>query len=141
MATQRGPQNIASPLLHVIYRVDSDELIDASTTQTIALGTLPANAVIEAAWTEVVAPFADAGSISATTVQIGSTGDPNSLALAVDLFGTAAGDRSELKGAWEAGDSLPLKALFTATGANLGDGAATGLDAGAVDVHVKYRTI
>jgi len=139
MATALDPKALGQyPHYRVIF-VDSDELIDASTTQTIDLCTLKAGAVVESCWVEVRTPFTDAGSISACTVQVGSTGDPNSFATAYDLFGTTAGDRSEAKGVWEAGSGLALKALFTATGANLGDGADTGLDAGAIAVHVKYR--
>ena len=139
MATAFNPKALGQNPLYRAFLVDSDELIDASTTQTVALGTLPVGSVVESCWVEVRTPLTDAGSISACTVQVGSTGDPNSFATAYDLFGTTAGDRSEAKGVWEAGSGLALKALFSATGANLGDGADTGLDTGAVAICVKYR--
>lgn len=139
MATAFHPKAIGQNPLYRAFLVDSDELIDASATQTVALGTLPVGSVIESCWVEVRAPFTDAGSISACTVQVGSAGDPNSLLVAFDLFGTSTGDRSEAKGAWETGSGLALKALFTATGANLGNATITSLDAGAVAVCVKYR--
>jgi hypothetical protein len=141
MATTLRTRATSRLLLHTVDRINSSELIAAATTQTISLQTLPAGAVLESVWTEVVVPFADAGSISATTIEVGSASDPDSLAGAVDLFGTTAGDRSEIKGVWEAGSGLAVKAKFTATGANFGDGATSDLDAGIVDVHMTYRIL
>lgn len=127
--------------IHAAFRVDYTELIDAGTTQTISLVTLPTGAVIESVWAEVVTAFADAGSISQVGIEVGNASDPDSLLASASLFSTSTGDRFEVRGVWEAGSGLAVKAKFTATGANFGDGAATDLDSGAVDVHIRYRIL
>jgi hypothetical protein len=133
---------IGDNLLHTVIRVDYTELIAAATTQTIALVTLPSNAVIVADWLDIVAVFTDAGSISALAVEVGSTGDPNSLQTSTELLsGPPSTGRVRTDGVKETGDGLAVKALFTATGANLGDGAATDVDAGSLDVHILYRVV
>ena len=123
--------------------IDYTELDAAGTTETITLFTLPANAVLlGGAEVEVTTLFADAGSISALTIQVGSSGDPNSLFTATGVF---TGDTAaRLPGIYpvEVGDGLAVKALFTATGANLGDGAGTtDLDAGRCVVRVPFMVM
>lgn len=115
------------------------DLIDAATTQAVACFTLPANAtLLGGAEVDVVTLFADAGSISAVTVQVGSSGDPDGLFTATGAF---TGDTlGRLVGIYPAlvGDGLAVEALFTATGANFGDAATTDLDAGQVVVRQMF---
>ena len=141
MATQLFSRATARLPIHAGFRVDYTELIDADTAQTIDIVTLPTGAVIESVWAEVVTAFADAGSISQVAIEVGNASDPDSLLASSNLFSTSAGDRFEVKGVWEAGSGIAVKAKFTATGANFGDGAATDLDSGAVDVHIRYRIL
>lgn len=118
-----------------------DELTAAATTETLDVVTLPTGAVLQNAWVEVLTAFADAGSISEVAIEVGNASDPDSLVASFNLFGTSKGDRSEVKGVWEAGSGLAVKAKFTATGANFGDGTDPDLDAGAVAVRMLYYII
>lgn len=140
MATtlRHGP---AGELVHVCkVRIDSDELIDASTTQVVDLVTLPSGAEVLHAYIDNVIAFTDAGSITATTIQVGITGgDVDALVPAFDLFGSTG--RVSIAGAGVTGDGATISALFTATGANLGDAADTGLDTGLVDVTIIYVAV
>lgn len=130
---------IGDNLLHTIVRVDYTELIDAATTQTIDLVTMPAGAEIILSWVDIVAVFTDAGSISAIGMEVGSTADPNSLQQSAELLSGASTGRIRQHGVLETTDGLAIKAKFTATGANFGDGAVTDVDAGQVDVNLVYR--
>lgn len=121
-------------------RVDYTELIDASTTQTIDLLTMPNDAFHVTSWIDNVTAMTDAGSISACTIQVGVTAvDTDALVPAFDLFGSTG--RVHIDGANTTIDSKTITALFTATGANLGDGSATGLDTGVVDVYIVYGVL
>lgn len=143
MATATRTGNpVGNNLLHTVVRVDYSELIAAATTQTIALVTLPADAEIMAAWVDLVTVFSDAGSITAIGLEVGSTADPDSIQTSTELLsGPPSTGRVRQQGAGETGSGLAVKAKFTATGANFGDGATTDVDAGAVDVHLLYRVI
>jgi hypothetical protein len=125
----------ANVMVHT-SQVDSDLLIDASTTQTVDVVTLPADAEVLAVWIDNEVAATDAGSITALTCQIGTASDPNAFTTAFDLFGSTG--RHHIKGAWVSGDGLAVKALFTATGANLGDAAVTGLDTGLTSITIVY---
>ena len=115
------------------------ELIAAATTQEVACFTLPAGAtLIGGAEVDVTTLLADAGSITSVSVQVGSSGDANAMFAATGVF---TGDTlGRLVGVYPAvvGDALAVKALFTATGANLGDAAVTALDAGRVVVRQMF---
>jgi hypothetical protein len=141
MPTELFKRATARLPIHAAYLVTYDELVAADTAETVALVTLPTGAVLDSVWAEVVTAFADAGSISEVAVEVGNASDPDSLMGSFALFSTTAGDRSEVKGVWEAGSGLAVKAKFTATGANFGDGATADLDAGAVKIHLQYRIL
>jgi hypothetical protein len=121
-----------------VSTVNSSELTAAANTETLALFTLPANATVLNCEVDVVTLFADAGSISAVTVQVGSAGDPNALFAALGCFTGDTVGRLSSAGVGAVGDGLAVKALFTATGANFGDGADPDLDAGQLRVRVLY---
>ena len=128
-------------MLQMSYAVDSSELTAAATTQTIALGTLPAGAQVAMAYLDLVAPFTDAGSISAVGLEVGSAGDPDALIVSQELMSGAAAGYLRGDGANPSASAMALKAKFTATGANFGDGATSDLDAGTVAVHVYYMIL
>lgn len=128
-------------LLQMSYAVDYSELIDAATTQTIALGTLPAGAQVVMAYLDLVVPFEDAGSISAVGLEVGTVGDPNAFIVSQELLSGATAGRLRGDGVNPSGSGVAVKAKFTATGANFGDGAATDLDTGTVAVHVYYMLL
>jgi hypothetical protein len=113
--------------------------VAAATTQTISLCTLPTDAVVHNVSVDLLTDFADAGSITNITLQVGSSGDPNSFFTALEVLASSpANQRYEQKGVWEAGDGLAVKCLATATGANFGDGTDSDVDAGAADIDIIY---
>jgi hypothetical protein len=132
-------KRLASGLMMKRYRLPYTELVAAATTQTISLCTLPADASVHAVSVDLLTDYSDAGSISSITLQVGSSGDPNSFFTALEvLSGSPANTRYEQKGVWESGDGLAVKCLATATGANFGDGTDTDVDGGAADIDIIY---
>lgn len=135
---QRKP--VGSNCIHEVWRVTYDELNAAATTQTEDLLTLPEGAEADVCWVDIVEAFTTAGSISALGVEVGSSGDPNSLQTSTELLsGPPSTGRVRSQGVLESCSGLAVKAKFTATGANLGDGADSDLTAGIVDVHIVHR--
>jgi len=128
-------------LLQMSYAIDYSELIDAATTQSITIGVLPAGAQVVMAYLDLVDPLTDAGSISAVGLEIGTTGDPNAFVVSQELLSGASAGRLRGDGVNPSASAAALKAKFTATGANFGDGATTDLDAGTVAVHVYYMIL
>lgn len=120
-------------------RILYTELIVAATTKTLALFSLPADAVVSAVDIDTTTLFADSGSISALTVQVGASADNDGFMKATAIFTGASTGKSQVAGAWLSGDGLAVTAKFTATGTDLGNGTVTGLDAGAVEVRVFFR--
>ena len=139
MATEVRKRALGTSVIHQQVRIDSDELIAAATTQTIDVTTLPTGAVLIAAWIDNVEAATDAGSISALTLEVGTAGDPDALVDGFDLFGATG--RMRLDGVGVETGGLAVKAKFTSTGADLGTGAATGLDTGIVDIHLLYVVV
>ena len=142
MATNLIKRAMGETLIHEVWRVDYTELDAASTTESISLVTLPAGAIGLAAWIDNVTAATDAGSISALAIEVGDAGDPNALVSSYDLFGATGRVQNIAAGSTEVWGSKAVVAKFTATGANLGDGAGTtALDSGAVDVHLVYMDV
>jgi hypothetical protein len=125
-------------LKHVVYRVSYTDLTAAAVTQTVAVKALPSGAEPIAVWTDLVTAFA-APVASALTCQVGTSSDTDAYVTAGELLsGPPSTGRRHIKGAWITGDGKTVNALFTATGANLGNGSATTLTAGKVDIHIVY---
>ena len=123
-------------------RVDYTELIAAAATQAVDLFVLPNNAVPVLCWIENVVAFTDAGSISACSVQVGVTAvDTDAWYPAFDLFGTTGRKQANGASAWLDGDARTVTALFSATGANLGNASVTSLDTGVVDITMVYMVV
>lgn len=121
-------------------RVDFSELTAAATTETLDLVTLPTGAEVSLCIVDLLATFADAGSITDVTVEVGTASDPDAFVTSTDVFGPAAG-RYRADGANPSASGVLVKAKFTATGDDFGDGAATNLDAGSVDFVIRYDVI
>jgi len=142
MATQIIKRAMGENLIHEVYRIDYTELDAASTTESISLVTLPAGAVLFACFVDNVTAATDAGSISALGIEVGDAGDPDALFASFDLFGSTGRGQNVAAGSTEIAGGMAVVAKFTATGANLGDGAGTtSLDSGEVDVHLVYLDI
>jgi hypothetical protein len=121
-------------------RVDFSELTAAATTETVDLVTLPTGAQIDLCVVDLLTTFSDAGSITDVTVEVGTAADPDAFVTSTDVFGPAAG-QYRADGANPSASGVLVKAKFTATGDDLGDGAATNLDDGLVDFVIRYSVI
>ena len=121
-------------------RVDFSELTAAATTETVDLVTLPTGAQIDLCVVDLLTTFSDAGSITDVTVEVGTAADPDAFVASTDVFGPAAG-QYRADGANPSASGVLVKAKFTATGDDLGDGAATNLDDGLVDFVIRYSVI
>jgi hypothetical protein len=134
-----GTKNLGGNTRRLRYALLHTELVAAATTQTVSLGTLPAGAMVQSVVVDLQDTFDDAGSISNVTLQVGSTADPNSFFTALEVMASTPTEaKYEQRGVWESGNSLAVKLLATATGANFGDGTDTDLDAGRAIVDVVY---
>jgi hypothetical protein len=142
MATNLIKRAMGESLIHEVWRIDYTELDAASTTESISLVTLPAGAIGVAAWIDNVTAATDAGSISALAIEVGDAGDADALVASYDLFGATGRVQNVAAGSKEVWGSMAVVAKFTATGANLGDGAGTtDLDSGEVDIHLVYMDV
>lgn len=121
-------------------RVDFSELTAAATTETVDLVTLPTGAQIDLCVVDLLTTFSDAGSITDVTVEVGTASDADAFVTSTDVFGPAAG-QYRADGANPSASGVLVKAKFTATGDDLGDGAATNLDDGLVDFVIRYSVI
>ena len=121
-------------------RVDFSELTAAATTETVDLVTLPTGAQIDLCVVDLLTTFSDAGSITDVTVEVGTAADPDAFVTSTDVFGPAVG-QYRADGANPSASGVLVKAKFTATGDDLGDGAATNLDDGLVDFVIRYSVI
>tara|TARA_R110002020_G_scaffold6340_3_gene26693 strand:+ start:113 stop:556 length:444 start_codon:yes stop_codon:yes gene_type:complete len=134
-------------LLRADLVVNYTALTEASTTSTQTIATLPKGAVVVDAFFDVVAPLADAGSISAVTCKIGPAASTAAYMAATSVFdGTAtAGTRYATATTRSThrvlSSATAVLATFAATGANFGDGSTTGLDSGAVRATVLYHIL
>lgn len=141
MPTKMQKRAIGSNIIHEQWLIDYTELIDASTTQSIALTTLPVGTMGLGASIAITALATDAGSISALNIEVGDTADPDALVSAVDMFAVGGIVQNVACGSTETWSGMSVAAKFTATGANLGSGSATDLDSGAVQVHLVYMVV
>ncbi len=121
-------------------RVDFSELTAAATTETVDLVTLPTGAQIDLCVVDLLTTFSDAGSITDVTVEVGTASDADAFVTSTDVFGPAAG-QYRADGANPSASGVLVKAKFTATGDDLGDGAATNLDDGLVDFVIRYTVV
>ena len=121
-------------------RVDFSELTAAATTETVDLVTLPTGAQIDLCVVDLLTTFSDAGSITDVTVEVGTAADPDAFVTSTDVFGPAAG-QYRADGANPSASKVAVKAKFTATGDDLGDGSASNLDDGLVDFVIRYSVI
>ena len=121
-------------------RVDFSELTAAATTETLDLVTLPTGAQMDLCLVEILTTFSDAGSISDLAVEVGTAADPDAFQASTDVFGPAAG-QYRADGANPSASGVAVKAKFTATGDDLGDGADTNLDDGLVDIILRYTIV
>lgn len=121
-------------------RVDYSELTAAATTETLDLVTLPTGAQIDLVIVEILSTLADAGSITDVTVEVGTTSDADAFVTSTDVFGPAAG-YYRADGVNPSASGVTVKAKFTATGDDFGDGADTNLDDGLLDFVIRYTVI
>lgn len=114
-------------------------LTAAGLTQAVPVITLPANAVVTGIRIKHSEVFA-AENMTALTVSVGIAGTATAYANAFNILqavsATALEDTALFKGVSAA--SHAVIATFTAEGANLGDGEATALTTGSVDIYVHY---
>lgn len=129
---------LGRPIKQVVYRVSTADLVAASTSATITVKKLPVGAVVVAAFYDLVTVFTSA-SITGLTCEVGVTADTDAFVTAGELLsGPPSAGRREVDGVWATGDGVNAVAKFTATGANLGNGTASALTAGKVDIHILY---
>lgn len=131
---------VGDHILEARIRVPYTDWTAASTTETLDLCTLPTGAEIVLAIVDLQTTYADAGSISDMSIEVGTSGDPNAFITSTDIFGATAG-RYRADGVNPSASGVDVKVLGTATGANLGDGADTDLDSGSFDVIILYRVV
>jgi hypothetical protein len=138
-----GKSALGRPLVRLQAIIEASELNVAGTAQSVSLGKLPTGAVVEEVFHAVPTLLADAGSISAVVMEVGTAGDPDYLIASTSVFtggtqtrtgGAGTGDRAAL-------GNTEVLAKFTATGANFGNGSASDLDAGLVTVTMLYRVV
>ena len=121
---------------------DSDSIfLAAGTSVTKTLVALPAKAVVEGIRIKTSEAFAGTG-ITACTVSLGDGTTATAYAAAFDVFAAV----SDTNQAWDGGAysatnaAHNLVATFTCN-TNVGDGGATVLTAGSVDIHVKWAVL
>ena len=141
MPTEIISKAIGTNRLERRYRVDYTEFVDASTTQTLDLVTLPASAVGISCVVNNIAAATDAGSISALGLEVGSAGDPNMMFTSVDMFGSTGYYQNVAAGSVAFWGGTTVKVKATATGANLGSGSATDLDSGSFEIILRYEVL
>jgi hypothetical protein len=129
---------LGRPIKQVVYRVSTSDLVAASTTATIIVKKLPAGAVVLSAFYDLVTVFTSA-SITALACEVGVTTDTDAFVTSGELLsGPPSAGRRQVAGAWATGDGVNAVVKFTSTGANLGNGTASALTAGKVDIHILY---
>jgi len=146
LAGQRASVNPREGRVFVeTVRVLFSDLIDAALTQTIAVGAiLPADALVLSSFVEIEALMTDTETnITSVTVDVGVAANTDILIDALQLLsGTPTlGRHQHVRGDDTAQAALAghqVNALFTAVGANFGDGTITALDTGIVEIHIAY---
>lgn len=138
MASELIEKALGYGLKHVVWRIGTADLVASAAAANVNVAVLPAKAVVLSAWYDLVTVFTS-GSITGLTCQVGVSADTDAYVTAGELLsGPPTAGRREIKGAWIDGDARTVLARFTATGGNLGNGTASNLTAGKVDIHVIY---
>tara|TARA_R100000664_G_C2629128_1_gene59522 strand:+ start:31 stop:486 length:456 start_codon:yes stop_codon:yes gene_type:complete len=145
-----GKSAIGRNLLRADAVVDFSALKEAATTSTQTLFNLPAGAIIQDCFVDVVAPLNAASGITNVKLDVGVSADIDAFFNETSMFsGTAtAGTRyaTEFQNIAGYGNRVRSSATdilgtFEATGANFGDGSTSTLNAGVVRVTVLYRQL
>lgn len=98
--------------------VDYTDLTDtAGTSKVLTLKTLPAGAIVNAAFFDIVKPFSG-GTISALTAKLGVTGSDATLKANASIFTGAVSDGA-FAGIYSAAAAIALLLTFTSTTDNL----------------------
>ena len=120
--------------------VSYTELVTAGASQNISLGTaLPSGAILMGARYILKTVFTS-GSITGITAEVGTSADTDGIITAGELLSgsPAAGSERAVEGVGVGVSAATPLIRFTASGANLGDGSATALTAGAIYVDLVY---
>jgi hypothetical protein len=141
---------IGRNLLRADAVVPFSVLKEADTTSTQTLVNLPAGAVVQDCFVDVVAPYNAASGVTNVTLDVGISGDTDAFFDATSMFnGTAtAATRyaTEFQGATGyknrvISSATDIIGTFTATGANFGDGSSSTLNAGTIRITVLYHQL
>lgn len=135
---QARQKQLGSGIQHRVIHVSTADLVNAGTTKTIPIATLPDGAEVVSAWYDLKEVFTS-GTISGVTCQIGCSDDTDAFVTAGQvLSGSPSLGRRHIKGAWTTASGKAVNALFTASGANFGDGTDSALSAGAIECHINF---
>ena len=142
MATVLSQKNLGLGLIARKVRITTADLVNASTSRTVALGgALPTGAEVIHCFVDLKTVFAS-GTITAVTVQVGTSADTNGLMAATELLsGPPAVGRKEVHGVGVSASGAVVNALFTATTANFGNGTVSALSAGVVECTLVYAVV
>ncbi len=142
-------RNVAGPCTKTTVASTNAAFIVASTTTDVALFTLPQYGKVTGITVKHSAQYSDAGgSITDISVSIGNAVAPYtqytnilSIGEVTSVADTAFLDATGFKSTTMASAGGAISAHFIATGANFGDGAATDLTGGSVDLWVCWETL
>lgn len=136
----KPPSPLSRPLIKQDIYIDAADFVAAATAENITLLTLPAGQIaILSAEARVIVPFADTETtITACSIEIGTTANPDLVIDGFDAFGAAGTGSNSGDGTNYIPGGTALIARATATGGNLGDGTDPALDAGQVHVSLVY---
>lgn len=124
--------------------ITTADLDAAGTSDTVDVSTdddgaeLPDGSYVLGAGVKVRTPFSG-GSVSALTVSLGDSGDPDELLTASDVYGASSGDWLETGGAytpWTRESDYAVIATFASTGDNVDQ-----LTAGEIEVWIAYAKL
>lgn len=138
---------IGRNLLRADAVVPFSVLKEADVTSTQTLFNLPAGAVVQDCFADVVAPYNAASGITNVTVKVGISGTTTAFFETLSMFsGTAtAATRYTYKTALSnkrvMNAGTDIIGTFAATGANFGDGSTSTLTAGTIRITVIYNQL
>lgn len=143
-----GKSMLGRNLLRADAILSYTALVEASTTSTQTLFSLPKGAVVSDAFFDVVVPLADTETnISEVKIAIGVSGSTAAYMTSTSVFtgtataGTRYADKTNPSTYRVVSSATDVIATCAATGANFGDGADTALDAGVVRLTVLYHVL
>lgn len=127
---------VGRPLLELTFGLSLTDFTAAATSESVALGSIPAYAVVEKVALETMEAAAHP-TASAVAVEVGITADPDAYVTSTSILATG---RTSTGGAGTTTPTaaVPLLAKVTAD-ANLGDGTDSSFTAGLIAVRVWYR--